>query len=449
MCRCRSVALMPQLTTVDARDHKEYVKEERGKEGGTKEQERTERVPRLSWKSLRLKHWPSCLQCLTQVAVLWLVFQEEAPLHPSVSLLESGYRLLMAGLLWVGLGLCVSLLQFLYHYRETHKQESREVSQNSESSEVAVRGAELIHEACQQHLVAMVSALLDGMVVSLLHEPLSNSSLPQIRGLLTRLETVSQAVSKGSFHKGQQLQASDEEGKVSDEESSLKERIKHICTYLQDRVSVLRSLLQVQDNYGACVADIQQGLQVHWELLENLHTRVTLKPEKCQGLEDPHTVLLDTESLRTQLGLFRSKLHECQTHLNTSTQMLQELESSQQVLADTVGETLEDTWTNDFLQCNTQQFEKVHEDFMSLEQQTLTFVTHLRGLRVCEEESKVSLPVLEHSQSAPSSPVSAVPVYSVALTAGNPILDPDPDPPPKSSSKLSAMNCLRGVRRRK
>ncbi|KAL7870627.1 hypothetical protein SRHO_G00081240 [Serrasalmus rhombeus] len=423
---------MPQLTTVDARDRKEYGKEERGKEGGTKEQERTERVPRLSWKSLCLKHWPSWLQCLAQVAALWLVVQEEAPLHPSVSLLESGYRLLLAGLLWVGLGLCVCLLQFLYHYRETHKQKSREVSQNSE---VAVRRAEQVHQARQQHLVAMVRALLDGMVLSLLHEPLSNSSLSQIRGLLTRLETVSQAVSESSVHKGQQLQASDEEGKVSDEESSLKERIKHVCTYLQDRVSVLQSLLQVQDNYGACVADIQQGLQVHWELLENLHTRVTLKSEKCQGLEDPHTVLLDTENLRTQLGLFRSRVQECQTHLNTSTQLLQELESSQQVLADTVGETLEATWTKHFLQCNTQQFEKVHEDFMSLEQQTLTFVTHLRGLRVSEEET--------------SSPVSALPVYSVALTAGNPVLDPDPEPPPKSSSKFSAMNCLRGVRRRK
>ncbi|KAL7878878.1 hypothetical protein AOLI_G00098520 [Acnodon oligacanthus] len=439
---------MPQLTTVDARDRKE----ERGKEGGTKEQERKESVPRLCWKSLRLKHWPSWLQCLVQVAVLWLVVQEEAPLHPSVNLLESGHRLFLAGLLWVGLGLCVSLFQFLYHYRETQKQESREVSQNSKNSEVTVREAEQVKQACQQHaghLVAMVSALLDGMVVSLLHEPRSNSSLPQIRGLLTRLEAVSQAVSKGSFHRGQQPQASDEEGKVSDEESSLKDRIKHICTYLQDRVSVLRSLLQVQDNYGACVTDIQQGLQVHWELLENLHTRVTLKPEKCQGLEDPHTVLLDTESLRTQLGLFRSRVHECQTHLNTSTQLLQELESSQQVLADTVGEILEASWTKDFLQCNTQQFEKVHEDFMSLEQQTLTFETHLRGLRVSEEESKVSLPVLEHSQSTPSSPVLVVPVYSIALTAGNPILDPDPEPPPKSSSKLSAMNCLRGVRRRK
>ncbi|XP_036417565.1 uncharacterized protein si:ch211-151h10.2 [Colossoma macropomum] len=395
---------------------------------------------------------PSGLQCLAQVAALWLVVQEEAPLHPSVSLLESGYRLLLAGLLWAGLGLCVSLLQFLYHYRKTHKQESREVSQNSENSEVAVRGPEQVQQACQQdagHLVAMVSALLDGMVVSLLHEPLSNSSLSQIRGLLTRLEAVSQAVCKGSLHKGQQLQASDEEGKVSEEESSLKDKFKHICTYLQDRVSVLCSLLQVQDHYGVCVADVQEGLQVHWELLENLHTRVTLKPEKCQSLEDPHTVLLDTESLYTQLGLFRSRVHECQTHLNTSTQLLQELESSQQVLADTVGVTLEATWTKDFLQCNTQQFEKVHEDFMSLEQQTLTFVTHLRGLRVSEEGSKVSLSDLEHSQSAPSSPVSAVPVYSVALATENPILDPDPEPPPKSSSKLSAMNCLCGVRRRK
>lgn len=59
------------------------------------------------------------------------------------------------------------------------------------------------------------------------------------------------------------------------------------------RVSALHVLLQTQDQYEACIANIQQELQEYWELLEDLHTKVTLQPEK--GPEDPHAVLIDTE----------------------------------------------------------------------------------------------------------------------------------------------------------
>lgn len=61
------------------------------------------------------------------------------------------------------------------------------------------------------------------------------------------------------------------------------------------RVSALSFLLQTQDQYGICIANIQQELQEYWELLEDLHTKVTLQPEKCHGPESPHTVLTDTE----------------------------------------------------------------------------------------------------------------------------------------------------------
>ncbi|KAI4882586.1 hypothetical protein NFI96_020273 [Prochilodus magdalenae] len=468
---------MPQLTTVDVRGQKENGKGERGKEGEEKEQDGTERVQRWSWKRLHWQHWPRWLRCLAPVGALWLVLQEEAPLHPSASPLETGGRLLLAGLLWTSLGLCFSLLQFIYHYRVTHKQENRVVSQNHKNSELAVRGTKQVQQAWQQdsgHLVAMVSALLDAMVVSLLEEPPSDSNLPQIRSLLTRLENlnlpagytysavpvtvippfsfhqaVSQAVNKGILPECQLLQDRHDEGRVCEEESSLIDKIKHLSTYLQDRVSALHSLLQVQDSYGVCVADAQQSLQEFWEQLENLHTRVTLQPEKCQVLEDPHVVLSDTENLYTQLGLFKSKVHDCQTHLNKSTQLLQELDNRQQVLADTVGVLLKSSWNKDFLECNTQKFEKVYKDFMSLEQQTLTFVTHLRGLRGSEQESEVSVSDLEQVQNAPSLPLSTVPVLSVALATENPVLDTDSEPPPKSSSKLSAMNCLRGVRRKR
>lgn len=64
---------------------------------------------------------------------------------------------------------------------------------------------------------------------------------------------------------------------------------------LLPRVSALRFFLQTQDRYGLCIANIQQELQEYWELLEDLHTKVTLQPEKCQGLEEPHSVLNDAE----------------------------------------------------------------------------------------------------------------------------------------------------------
>ncbi len=38
------------------------------------------------------------------------------------------------------------------------------------------------------HLESQVNALVDGLVVSLLHEPLPDPSEPHIRGLLARLE---------------------------------------------------------------------------------------------------------------------------------------------------------------------------------------------------------------------------------------------------------------------
>ncbi|XP_072550843.1 uncharacterized protein [Salminus brasiliensis] len=442
---------MPQLTTAEAGGRKGGGKGEKRQTEGREEDGVSDREKdqeqRLSWKKLHWRHWPRWLPCLAQAAALWLVVQEESLLHPSVSLPEAGGKLLLAGLLWIFFGLCVFLIQHLYHRRQTHKQGTGGASQVSDE---AVTEAKLDLQACQPdagHLVAVVSSMLDGFVVSILQEPLSgDSSLSQIHSLLTRLEAVSQAVNKGNLPEVRPLQTGEEEGQVSEEESSLKDRVKHICTYLQDRVSALHSLLQVQDQYGGCVAEVQQGLQERWELLENLHTRVTLQPEKCQGPEDPHTVLSDTENLHTQLDLFRNRVNECQTHLSTSTHLLQELESRQKVLAETVGHKLESTWTKDFLQSNTQQFIKVHEGFMSLEQQTLNFVTHLRGLRVSEEERRCDL---GHVPSTASSSASAVPVYSAIQPTESPAPDPDPEPPPKSGSKLSAMNCLCGVRRRR
>lgn len=60
-------------------------------------------------------------------------------------------------------------------------------------------------------------------------------------------------------------------------------------------MSALHSLLQAQSQFGKCIADVQQELQNRWELLEDLHGKVTLHSENHQGVEDPHIVIADSE----------------------------------------------------------------------------------------------------------------------------------------------------------
>lgn len=50
--------------------------------------------------------------CLIPVAVLWLVVQEEAPLHPSLDMTEVRGRLLLAGGLCLAVGLVLLALRF-------------------------------------------------------------------------------------------------------------------------------------------------------------------------------------------------------------------------------------------------------------------------------------------------------------------------------------------------
>lgn len=61
------------------------------------------------------------------------------------------------------------------------------------------------------------------------------------------------------------------------------------------RVSGLLSLLQVQRECEVSVCVVQSRLQKRWALLEELHTRVTLRPDSTQEAHDPHAVLTDTE----------------------------------------------------------------------------------------------------------------------------------------------------------
>ncbi|XP_026879470.2 uncharacterized protein si:ch211-151h10.2, partial [Electrophorus electricus] len=423
--------------------------ESQGRKGGEGEGEAEQGS---SWKILHWRCWPGWLRCLAPLAAAWSVVQLEAPLHPSVGLMEATWRLCLAGVLWTGLGLVAALACLLLRHAARPQREM--VSQNVEESMRKTGQSQqecLISEHKAGRLVAVASALLDGLVVSVLQEPLSEPSLSQLRGLLVRLEAVSQAVSEGGLPDWPPLKVSEkeqeEEARMSEEESLLVARARHICTYLQDRVRALSSFLQVQAKYCACVADIQQGLQEHWEQLETLHSKVTLQPQAAGDPSDPgdpRTVLTCTQSLYTQLGVFRSRVHESESHLNTITNLLQELKEEQERLAGSVGLTLGPVWIKDFLQCNTEQFEKVYKDFTCLEQQMQTFVLHLRGLQASAQERDMSTDA-RHLNVAPPTALCSAPTYRAA----GPGPFTDPEPLPRARSAVSAMDCLCGFRRRR
>ncbi|XP_076850306.1 uncharacterized protein LOC143500017 isoform X2 [Brachyhypopomus gauderio] len=425
---------MPWLANVDVSEQTRSRVEEKcrgpGREGdvavggGLRREVMLETEQTYSWKTLRWRCWPCWLRCLAPVAAVWSVVQQEAPLHPSVGLAEAGGRLWLAGLLWTCLGLGAALACLLR--RRTAGPQQEKVTRSFEET---VRQTGQAQEECDgQHragrLVAMSRALLDGLALSVLQEPLSEPSLTHLRGLLARLEAVSQAVKEGVLPDRRMLQASEveeeeeeeeeEEDRMSEEESLLVARAKQICTYLQDRVSTLSSLLRVQAEYCVCVAGVQQGLQEHWEQLETLHSRVTLQPPSASNPDDPRTVLAYTQAL----------------------------EEEQEHLAATVGLAPDATWIKDFQQCNTEQFEKVYKDFTSLEQQTQTFVMHLKGLGVSGQERAVSTNSTHHNAS-PHSPLSSMPVYGTSRTG--PFMDPEPSL--RNRSTVSVMDCLCGLKR--
>ncbi|KAA0714699.1 hypothetical protein E1301_Tti006461 [Triplophysa tibetana] len=432
---------MPQLSSGDVWSclERSWAQCRRKQDGKTEEREmldnksvretvkgKTERVQR--WMRL---HWQNRPQCLFPIALVLLVFLEESPLHPSVRLTEAGAQLLFAALL------CAVICFLAFQFLRSNKVELKQVLQQKDDAiEQKVQGNQQTSITAQQdagHLVTKVNVLADGLVVCLLHEPLPDASESHIRDLLIRLEAVSRALQKAPNN--------DEE-----QECPLKDRLKHISSYLQDRVRDLRSLLQVQRESESNVCEVQTGLQKHWALLENLHTRVTLRPDSKQEVNDLHAVLTDTENLLTEIGQFKSKVQQCRMQLETSMQLLQGLRSSQQGLSETVSTTVDSAWTKHLLQSNTDLFSEIHEDFASLEQQTSNFVIHLRGLNASEEKTGLAQSQASHRLSLP-----AVPVYIAASEPKKTHSDPETDSEStqKSHSKLSPFHLLCGAKRRR
>lgn len=160
----------------------------------------------------------------------------------------------------------------------------------------------------------------------------------------------------------------------------------------------------MQEDFEASVKDMLEGLEGLWAQLEELHTGVTLTKEGNHGHRDLALAQTDAETLFAVLGHYRNRLQCCQTHLKDSTQLLQELTWSHTHISNSVSSSSESVWPELLLQSNIEQFDKVQESFLSLEQQTSTFQAHLKGLGKGNQEGHAW--PLAHANGAHSRSVS-------------------------------------------
>ncbi|XP_022617231.1 uncharacterized protein LOC111233646 [Seriola dumerili] len=313
------------------------------------------------------------------VGVVWLLHQVEAPLRPSVLLIDVCWRLLLVCSLWMVLGVCVYALK--YCLRPGQKQVEppqtiqKEVVTENRNSQVS-----WVSQSRSLTLqLPLALALANSLLLCVLQEPLPDPSVPHIQALLSRLESVSLTLEEADTGSEVTLEE-------VDQDSTLIEKVKLICTFLQQRMRSLRALVQVQGDFEASVKDMLEGLDGLWAQLEELHTGVTLTKEGSQGHGDLAAACTDAENLFAVLGHYRNRLQCCQTYLKNSTQLLQELTWSHTHISNSVSSSIESVWPELLLQSNIEQFDKVQEGFLSLEQQTSTFQAHLEGLRKQNKE---------------------------------------------------------------
>ncbi|KAM4627633.1 uncharacterized protein ACJ7VT_002580 [Polymixia lowei] len=221
-----------------------------------------------------------------------------------------------------------------------------------------------------------------------------------------------------------------------DGESTLIDKVKRISSYLQQRTRSLRRLLRVQGELEARVKDMLEGLELLWTQLEELHTRVTLTKDWSEGRRDLSTVKTEAEDLSTVLGQYKSRLQRCQAYQGDSTQLLQELTWSHTHISHSVSSG-ESVWTELLLQSNIEQFDKVQESFLSLEQQTSTFQAHLEGLGGGIQEGHAG--PLSGAERAPCS--CSVSSQSLPCPCEGHTTDvtPDEDAPPPTLCERSAL----------
>ncbi|XP_028320777.1 uncharacterized protein LOC114474572 [Gouania willdenowi] len=344
----------------------------------------------------------------------WSWFQTLSPFHPwstlaplgflwsfceletSQSLLDVFYRLLLVCFCWIILGTCIHVLKS--HLKKVHTQEKPP----EETQEIVVFKNRNKLQSCipvqppQRPGVSLVLtlALADSLLLCVLQEHLQPPNLTHIQALLSNLESVAHTLDEAGIRKGSRTLDVDEESNV------LTDKLNLLCSYLQQRTTSLQTLVCVQAEFEAGVKDLQQNLENMWTELEKLHTGVTFTKEGGQGPVTVETAQTNTETLFEALERYRTKLDSCRTDLKDSTTLLQELSWSHSHISTRVNSSSESPWPEILLQSNMEQFDKVEESFVAVEQQTSTFQAHLEGLR--EAHSKEDEEPLNKSEDSMS-----------------------------------------------
>ncbi|KAG9348385.1 hypothetical protein JZ751_002120 [Albula glossodonta] len=370
---------------------------------------------------------------------------------------------------------------------------------------------------------------MDSLQLCLLSETLEEHNPKQIQALAHRLQMVNQALQRADIQESSLQSDGVQEQRGSMEDTVLTDRLRVICSYLQQRVESLHALAQAQMDYGNSIQDFLERVEKHWTQLEELHVQVTLTKQKeeeiencgkeingtveccvnqgkerngmeencvnqmkerkgeeenfiiprkekegkkkkwnilkkkkegqektqviqrrerkgeeeneenqvtlkndMEGKDDIGTALKDAECLSAELGHYMSGLQDCQKHLSSSTNLLQELSSSLQVLGEIGSRGGEFLWIEGLLHSNNKQFEEVNTKFLALERLSSCLRAHLEGLKmniVVKRESRIE-PNLPSSSPHPypyNPPNAVLPLYPLTpsrpstLSASHPL----------------------------
>ncbi|XP_076002032.1 uncharacterized protein LOC142995036 [Genypterus blacodes] len=306
---------------------------------------------------------------IATVGVVWSVCQLEAPVRPSVSPVDVGWMFVLVCTLWMLLGGCVFALKRYLQLGERQVEPHQKIQEEPLMRRSTERYQWTSRPRTSALRVPLALALTDSLLVCVLQEPLPDPSVAHIQALLSRLESVSHT-----------LEQADTASEAREDE--LRNKVKVLSSYLRQRTKSLRRLVHAQEDLEAGMKDMLEGLGGLWAELEELHTRVTLTKEGVRGHRDLASAQTEAETVCADLGRYRKRLHGCQAHLKDCTQLLQELTWSRAHISHSVSSSssTESVWPERLLQSNIEQFDKVQERFLSLEQQTCTFQAHLEGL---------------------------------------------------------------------
>ncbi|XP_068580983.1 uncharacterized protein si:ch211-151h10.2 isoform X2 [Cebidichthys violaceus] len=362
------------------------VKEDEGGEPAERRQTRQSSNQTPAVHQPQQTSWLQTLRTLRQgwysfasVGVVWSVCQMEVTVHPSLLLVDVCWRVLLVCLLWMVLGGCVHVLKCCLRPEQNQGECPLKMQQEVAAENKNYHYLWRFQSRSLDNDVPLALALADSLLLCVLQEPLLDPSVPHIKALLSRLESVCHTLEKADI--GSEATLED-----MGRDSVLIEKVKLIHTYLQQRSSSLCRLVQVQGDFEAIVKDMLEDLEGLWAQLEELHTGVTLTKEGSRGHGDLASAQTDTETLFAVLGHYKNRLQCCQAHLKESTQLVQELTWRHTQISNSVSSKSESVWPELLLQSNIEQFDKVQESFITLEQQTSTFQAHLEGLGKVNQE---------------------------------------------------------------